>query len=205
MRNDFLPFSRPDLDGSELAPGRAKCSNPGGSQRALGPTGLNVSLPPALGRRTPWRSTPARRHCIWRWRPVGLGPDDEVITTPYTFASTAEVVRYFGAQPRFVDIQSDTLNIDPNAVAAAISPRTRAVLPVHVGGHPAEMDASTRSSPQTGWRWLRTPPTPCRPPTAAQVSGPAGPAWRRSPPHLLQLLRHQDHDHRRGRHDLHRR
>jgi dTDP-4-amino-4,6-dideoxygalactose transaminase len=71
---------------------------------------------------------------------IGLGSDDEVITTPYTFASTAEVIRYFGARPRFVDIQSDTLNIDPEAVAAAITPRTRVLLPVHIAGHPADMD-----------------------------------------------------------------
>ena len=72
---------------------------------------------------------------------VGIGPDDEVITTPYTFASTAEVIRYFGARPRFVDIQPETLNIDPRAVESTIGPRTRAIIPVHIGGHPADMDA----------------------------------------------------------------
>ena len=71
---------------------------------------------------------------------IGLGPDDEVITTPYTFAATAEVIRYFGAKPVLVDVMPDTLNIDPAGLPAAITPRTRAIIPVHIAGLAADMD-----------------------------------------------------------------
>src|SRR5512142_3110263 len=61
----------------------------------------------------------------------GISPGDEVITTPYTFTATAEVVRYLGADPVFVDIDPATLNIDPTKIEAAITPRTKAIVPVH--------------------------------------------------------------------------
>ena len=74
---------------------------------------------------------------------IGLGADDEVITTPYTFAATAEVVRYFGARPVFVDVDPHTLNIRPDLIERAITPRTRAILPVHIAGLAADMDTIT--------------------------------------------------------------
>ena len=72
---------------------------------------------------------------------LGIGPGDEVITTTHTFTATAEVVRYLGADVRLVDIDPATLNIDPAAVEAAVTPRTRAILPVHYGGLAADMPA----------------------------------------------------------------
>lgn len=71
---------------------------------------------------------------------LGIGPGDEVITTTHTFTATAEVIRYLGADPVFVDVQPDTLCIDPDAVEAAITTRTRLILPVHFGGLAAAMD-----------------------------------------------------------------
>lgn len=71
---------------------------------------------------------------------IHLQQDDEVITTPYTFAATAEVVRYFGARPVFVDVDPRTFNIRPDLVREAITGRTKAIIPVHMAGLPAEMD-----------------------------------------------------------------
>lgn len=71
----------------------------------------------------------------------GIGPGDEVITTPLTFASSVNVVEHVGARPVLVDVEPDTLTINPAQIAAAITPRTRAILPVHYAGHPADMDS----------------------------------------------------------------
>jgi len=72
---------------------------------------------------------------------VGIGPGDEVITTTHTFTATAEVVRYLGADVVLVDIDPATLCIDPAAVEAAITPRTKAIVPVHYAGRAADMAA----------------------------------------------------------------
>lgn len=72
---------------------------------------------------------------------LGIGPGDEVITTTHTFTATAEVVRYLGADVKLVDIDPATLNIDPQAVEAAITPRTRCIMPVHYAGLAADMPA----------------------------------------------------------------
>jgi dTDP-4-amino-4,6-dideoxygalactose transaminase len=71
---------------------------------------------------------------------AGIGPGSEVITTPVTFAATVNVVEQVGARPVLVDVEPDTLNIDPERVAAAITARTSAIIPVHFAGHPAELD-----------------------------------------------------------------
>jgi len=70
---------------------------------------------------------------------LGIGHGDEVITTTHTFTATAEVVRYLGADVRLVDIDPATLNIDPQAIEAAITPRTRCLIPVHYAGLAADM------------------------------------------------------------------
>ena len=71
----------------------------------------------------------------------GVGPGDEVITSPHTFTATAESIVHAGARPVFVDIDPVTYNLDPVRVAAAIGPRTKAIVAVHLYGRPAEMDA----------------------------------------------------------------
>ncbi len=71
---------------------------------------------------------------------AGIGPGDEVITTPTTWPATANVIVHSGARPVFVDVRESDLNIDPAAVARAVTPRTRAILPVHLAGQPCELD-----------------------------------------------------------------
>jgi perosamine synthetase len=70
-----------------------------------------------------------------------LGPGDEAVTTPLTFAATANCVLYQGARPVFADVQADTLTIDPNEIERRISSHTKAILPVDYAGHPADFDA----------------------------------------------------------------
>jgi perosamine synthetase len=72
-------------------------------------------------------------------RLAGVGPGDEVVTTPFSFVASANCALYEGATPVFADIDPRTLNLDPAAVEAAVSPRTKAILPVHVFGYPAEL------------------------------------------------------------------
>ena len=81
---------------------------------------------------------------------LGIGPGDEVITTPMTFAASVNVIEHVGARPVFADVEPDTLNIDPAQVARAITPRTRAILPVHYAGHPVELDALGRLAADHG-------------------------------------------------------
>ena len=71
---------------------------------------------------------------------LGVGPGDEVITTPLTFAASVNVIEHVGARPVLVDVEADTLNIDTALVERAITPRTKAIIPVHFAGHPVDLD-----------------------------------------------------------------
>src|SRR3982751_1744288 len=72
---------------------------------------------------------------------AGLGAGDEAITSPLTFAATANCILYQGGKPVFADVHSDTLNLDASRIEALITPRTKAILPVDYAGHPADLDA----------------------------------------------------------------
>jgi dTDP-4-amino-4,6-dideoxygalactose transaminase len=72
---------------------------------------------------------------------LGVGPGDEVITTPSTFVATSWAISYVGAKPVYVDIDDATFNLDPKLVERAITPRTKAIMPVHLYGHPVDLDA----------------------------------------------------------------
>jgi dTDP-4-amino-4,6-dideoxygalactose transaminase len=80
----------------------------------------------------------------------GIGAGDEVITTSYTFTATAEIVRYLGADPVFVDIDPGTFNIDPARIETAITPRTKAIIPVHFAGLSCAMDEILRIARKNG-------------------------------------------------------
>ena len=72
---------------------------------------------------------------------LGIAPGDEVITVPSTFMATAEAISYCGATPVFVDVDEETYTMDADAIAGAITPRTKAIIPVHLFGQMADMDA----------------------------------------------------------------
>jgi dTDP-4-amino-4,6-dideoxygalactose transaminase len=73
-------------------------------------------------------------------RLLGIGPGDEVVTTPYTFVATSWAIAYVGARPVYVDIDEETMNLDPRALERALTARTKAVMPVHLYGHPFDVD-----------------------------------------------------------------
>jgi dTDP-4-amino-4,6-dideoxygalactose transaminase len=72
---------------------------------------------------------------------LNIGPGDEVITTPMTFAASVNVIEHVGARPVLVDVEPDTLNLQPDAVEQAITPNTKAIIAVHYAGHPVELNA----------------------------------------------------------------
>lgn len=84
---------------------------------------------------------------------IDIKQDDEVITTPFTFIATAEVISLLGAKPVFVDIQRDTYNIDPEKIADKITPKTRAIIPVSLFGQPADMDEIVSIAQHYGERY----------------------------------------------------
>jgi perosamine synthetase len=82
---------------------------------------------------------------------LGIGSGDEVVTTPFSFVASANCLLYEGAVPRFVDIEEDSLGIDPDLIPAAASDRTRAILPVHVFGRPCRIESVDRIARERGW------------------------------------------------------
>jgi dTDP-4-amino-4,6-dideoxygalactose transaminase len=81
---------------------------------------------------------------------LGIGPGDEVVTTPFTFVATCNVIVHVGATPVIADVDPQTLNLDPAAAERAITPRTKAIIPVHFAGHPVDMPAFRRLRDQYG-------------------------------------------------------
>lgn len=140
MPNHFLPFALPDVDDAEMQQIKEALDS---GWVTTGPKTkqFETEFAQAVGAKhaVAVNSCTAAMHLTLE--AIGLRPGDEVITTPYTFAATAEVIRYFDAKPVLVDVDQRCLNIDPSQIEAAISPRTRAIIPVHIAGLPSEMDA----------------------------------------------------------------
>lgn len=138
MRSAFLPFSPPCLGEDEIGEVadaiRSGWITTGPKVRAFEAAfATHVGAPGALA----LNSCTAAMHVALAT--LGIGPGDEVITSTMTFCSTVNVIEQVGATPVLVDVEPDTLNLDPELVAAAISPRTRALIAVHYAGHPASM------------------------------------------------------------------
>jgi dTDP-4-amino-4,6-dideoxygalactose transaminase len=140
MRTTFLPYFKPSVTESEI---REVVHSIESGWLTMGPK--TIQFEEACGRFLNAPFSVAVDSCtsalFLSLKALGIGPGDEVITTPLTFVATANVILHCGATPVLVDVEADTLNIDPAKVKAAITPRTRAIMPVHYGGHPADMDA----------------------------------------------------------------
>jgi dTDP-4-amino-4,6-dideoxygalactose transaminase len=139
MRTDFLPFSPPLIGDEEVQEVidtlRSGWITSGPkTERFEQAFAERVRAPGALA----LNSCTAALHTALV--AAGVRPGDEVITTPLTFAATANVIEHVGARPVLADIEPDTLNIDPAHIEAVLTDRTRAVIPVHYAGHPVDLD-----------------------------------------------------------------
>jgi dTDP-4-amino-4,6-dideoxygalactose transaminase len=136
---DVIPAARPVIGEAEIE----------AAVRVLR-SGMVVQGPEVAAFESEFSELVAGRHCVavnsgtsalhLSLMALGVGPGDEVIVPSFTFAASANAVRLVGADPVFVDIERDSFCVDPDAIAAAISPRTVAIMPVHLYGHPAAMD-----------------------------------------------------------------
>ena len=139
MRDEFLSFSRPLVGDEEvqevIAALQSGWLTTGPRTRAFEQQFAEFTgAPAALG----LNSCTAGLHLALKVHEIG--PGDEVITTPLTFAASVNVIEHVGARPVLVDVEPDTLNIDPDQVREAITDRTRAIIAVHFAGHPVELD-----------------------------------------------------------------
>jgi dTDP-4-amino-4,6-dideoxygalactose transaminase len=152
MRDTFLPFSPPFIGDEEIAEVvdtlRSDWITTGPKVRRFEEEfAAFIGAPAALA----LNSGTAALHVALA--ALGIGPGDAVITTPMTFCSCVHVIEHVGARPVLVDVEPDTLNIDPEEIAKALdnSPfRIRAILPVHLYGHPCDMDAIWEIARQHG-------------------------------------------------------
>ena len=142
MALPFLPFARPDIGEAEIAEVvdtlRSGWVTTGPKAKRFEDDFTAFLGDPSL-KSLAVNSATAGLHLALE--ALGIGPGDEVITTTHTFTATAEVARYLGADVVLVDIDPATLCLDPALVEAAITPRTKAVVPVHFGGRAADMPA----------------------------------------------------------------
>lgn len=151
MRSEFLPFARPSIGEEEIAEVldtlRSDWITTGPKTKAFEKQfGVYVGAPG--GTSLMLNSCTSGLHLALA--ALGVGPGDEVIVPSLTFAATANVAVHLGATPVLVDVLPDTLCIDPAAVERAVTPATKAIMPVHYAGHPADLDALDRIAGRHG-------------------------------------------------------
>ena len=138
---DFIPFARPDIGDAEIE-AVARTLRSGWVTTGPETKAFESEFAAYLGggvQAIAVNSATAGLHLALE--AIGVGPGDEVIAPTLTFTATVEVARYLGADAKLVDVDPVTLNIDPACIEAAITPRTRAILPVHYGGLACDMAA----------------------------------------------------------------
>lgn len=139
MRSTFLPFSPPLIGEEEIAEVVDTLQS---DWITTGPKVKNFEkeFSAYIGSPSALATSSATDAMLVGLAALGVGEGDEVITTPMTFCSTAHVIEHLGAKPIFVDVVRDTMTLDPGKIEKAISPKTKAILPVHLHGHPCDMD-----------------------------------------------------------------
>ena len=136
----MIPYARPSITDAELAEVEA-CLRSGWLSTGPRAARFEEALATRLGVKHVLAANTGTAALHLAVLAAGIGPGDEVITTPMTWVATANVILHAGAKPVFVDIEPGTLNIDPAKVEAALTDRTRALLPVHFAGQPCDEDA----------------------------------------------------------------
>ena len=139
MRDDFLPFAKPSIAEDAI---KEVVESIRSGWLAMGPKTIRFEENFSKYTRASWslsvNSATAGLHTVLL--ALGIGPGDEVITTPMTFAATVNTIMFVGAKPVLVDIDRNTLNIDPDNIEKAVTKNTKAIIPVHFAGMPCDMD-----------------------------------------------------------------
>jgi dTDP-4-amino-4,6-dideoxygalactose transaminase len=150
-RSTFLPFHRPWIDEAEIA---EVVDTLRSGWLTMGPKTLQFEEQFAtyVGARFAVALNSCTSALHLALDALGIRPDDEVITSVYTFTATAAVTLHLGGRPVLVDIQPDTMTMDPEQVAAKITPRTKAIVPVHMAGVPCDMDPLLELASKHGLR-----------------------------------------------------
>lgn len=141
-RSRFLPFALPDFDEREPEAVREVLQS-GWITTGERAHAFEIEFAAAVGAKHAIAVNSCTAALHLALDAIGLRSGEEVLVPAYTFAATAEVVRYFDARPVFVDIDRRSMNVDPERIVHAITPRTRAIIPVHFAGLPADMSAIT--------------------------------------------------------------
>ena len=139
MRDDFLPFAKPSIAEDAI---KEVVESIRSGWLAMGPKTIRFEENFSKFTGASWslsvNSATAGLHTVLL--ALGIGPGDEVITTPMTFAATVNTIMFVGAKPVLVDIDRNTLNIDPDNIEKAVTKNTKAIIPVHFAGMPCDMD-----------------------------------------------------------------